>query len=101
MTPPRSKAGSPAKRSTVTRSAKRTKVAKELEARVAVVETQVESLRHDFRNARLVSDATAEAVQEIRSEVIRLRTRVYAVASTLLILGGGLGWVVELGVRGG
>ena len=72
----------------------------DLEARVAVVETRVEALRHDFRNARMISDATAETVQEIRSEVIRLRTRVYAVASTLLILGGVLGWIVELGVRG-
>ena len=100
MTPPPSKAGSPAKRSTVTRSAKRTKMAKEIEQRVAVVETQIETLRHDFRNARMVSDATAEAVQEIRSEVIRLRTRVYAVASTLLVLGGALGWLLELGTRG-
>lgn len=100
MTPPRSKAGSPAKRSTVKRSGKRTKMGTDLEARVAVVETRVEALRHDFRNARMISDATAETVQEIRSEVIRLRTRVYAVASTLLILGGVLGWIVELGVRG-
>ena len=75
-------------------------MAKEIEQRVAVVETQIETLRHDFRNARMVSDATAEAVQEIRSEVIRLRTRVYAVASTLLVLGGALGWLLELGTRG-
>ena len=99
MSPPRSKTGSPVKRSTVKRSGKRTSVG-DLEARVAVVETRVEALRHDFRNARMISDATAETVQEIRSEVIRLRTRFYAVASTLLILCGVLGWIVELGVRG-
>ena len=75
-------------------------VAAALESRVAVVESKIEPLRHDFRNARMISDATAEAVQEIRSEVIRLRTRVYAVASTLLILGGALGWLLELGTRG-
>ena len=75
-------------------------VAAALESRVAVVESKIETLRHDFRNARMISDATAEAVQEIRSEVLRLRTRVYAVASTLLILGGALGWLLELGTRG-
>ena len=100
MTPPPSKAGSPVKRSTAKRSGKLTKWSKEIAARGAVVETQVETLRHDFRNARMVNDATAEAVQEIRSEVIRLRTRVYAVASTLLVLGGALGWLLELGIRG-
>lgn len=73
--------------------------ATELESRVAVLEEKFAALRHDHKNQKMISQGTAEMVQEIRSEVIRLRTRVYAVASTLLVTGAVLGWAVELGVR--
>ena len=73
----------------------------ELESRVAVIESQFLQLRHDLRNARLVSDATAAALDALRDEIVRLRTRVYTVASSMLVFGGVLGWLVELLIGGG
>ena len=73
----------------------------ELESRVAVIESQVLQLRHDLRNARLVSDATADALDALRDEIVRRRTRVYTVASSMLVFGGVLGWLVELLIGGG
>ena len=73
----------------------------ELESRVAVIESQFLQLRHDPRNARLVSDATADALDALRDEIVRLRTRVYTVASSMLVFGAVLGWLVELLIGGG
>ena len=74
----------------------------QLESRVAVSESQFLQLRHDLRNARRVSDATADALDALRDEIVRLRPRVYTVASSMLVFGAILGWLVELllgGVR--
>ena len=73
----------------------------ELESRVAVIESQFLQLLHDLRNARLVSDATAAALAALRAEIVRLRPRVYPVASSMLVFGAVLGWLVELLIGGG
>lgn len=69
------------------------------EREIGVLQQRVKQVEHARRNDRTVINGLTEELAELRAEMERLRTRIYATISSIAVFAALVAWVVEFIAR--
>ena len=65
------------------------------EREIGALQQRVQQIEHARRNDRTVINGLTEELAELRAEMERLRTRIYATISSVAVFAALVAWVVE------
>ena len=60
---------------------------------------EVQEIRHDLRNSRMVIDSLVEELGELKGDFQKMRTRIATSVAAVVVVSGVLGWALEMFVR--
>lgn len=69
------------------------------EREVGELQQRVKQIEHARRNDRTVINGLDEELAELRADMERLRTRIYATISSVAVFAALVAWVIEFVVR--
>ena len=69
------------------------------EREIGELQQRVKQIEHARRNDRTVINGLDDELAQLRSEIERLRTRIYATISSVAVFGALVAWVVEFIAR--
>ena len=60
---------------------------------------EVQEIRHDLRNSRMILDATVENLTELRGEFQKMQTRIATSIAAVVVVSGVVAWALEMFVK--
>ena len=60
---------------------------------------EVEEIRHDLRNHRMILDSAVEALARLEGDFQRMKTRIATSIAAVVVVSGILAWALEMFVR--
>ena len=64
------------------------------------LEKEVNSLRHDFRNYRMVVSSVSEDLAELKQDFQKVKTRIATAVAAVVVAAGIIAWAAEMLLRG-
>lgn len=65
------------------------------EREIGALEQRLKQLEHARRNDRTVMNGLDDEVAQLRADMERLRTRIYATMSSLAVFAALIGWLID------
>ena len=60
---------------------------------------EVQEIRHDLRNSRMVIDSMVENISELNGDFQRMKTRIATSVAAVVVVSGIVAWALEMFVK--
>jgi hypothetical protein len=60
---------------------------------------EVQEIRHDLRNSRMVIDSLVEDLGELKGDFQKMKTRIATSVAAVVVVAGVVAWALEMFVR--
>lgn len=60
---------------------------------------EVQEIRHDLRNSRMVIDSMVENLAELKGDFQKMKTRIATSIAAIVVVSGVVAWALEMFIR--
>ena len=60
---------------------------------------EVQEIRHDLRNSRMVIDSLVEDLGELKGDFQKMRTRIATSVAAVVVVSGAVAWALEMFIK--